>query len=374
MCIFLLVGSSACKAKQEDLDEEDVSGDLSENQEEDRISPPDLSTEEGIREYLEGEWISDYYYRGDIICKMDIDKDLNVSLSFENSYSDQPQGDYLGKITFDKIYAGPDEAPDLIALELEDTDEAGGDFFFLHRTIYDEKRVMSWFFSGNGNSIFDLADGSEDFIYTAEEIIFEKTTGEKPQEDGIKNDAFYAVYWGMTSDEKSIWLDEVLWTPPAEDESPPLYPSSMMYYENDVAESILYDIASDEISEVLGDDLMRGQVYFVTSNQAGEVIEMVYAEDKRWAENDYVAPEIRAWVFDIIEDVEEIREYLDMGMDTEFEGDILILEGEEYYKVFLGTQHENHFVREIHYAVNTSTQEVFRYNALNDQWEPVTMG
>ncbi|NLB82649.1 MAG: hypothetical protein GX791_00220 [Synergistaceae bacterium] len=80
-------------------------------------------------------------------------------------------------------------------------------------------------------------------------------------------------------------------------------------------------------------------------------------------------------IYEIVEnDVEEIREYLNAGMAILFTGETAVIEDEECYLVMLGTNHEDHFVREIIYAVNTVTRQVYRFDVLNDTWEPVAMG
>lgn len=378
ICIIILTGCNNSKFgnkdKTVDSHSPSVSGDFKNHQKEDKaISPIKLDDEESIKEYLIGEWIYDYYYRGDVICKMNIDKDLNIHLSFENSYSDQPKGDYLGKITLDRLYADTDQAPDLISIELIDTEEPGGDFLFQHRTIYDQKRVMAWFFAGNGNSVFDILDFTGDFTSTPEEIIFEKTTGEKSKEKSRENDEFYAVYWGMGSDKKSIWLDDVWWTPSEYDDSDPTYMSNMTRYQTDIAESVLYNIDPKEISEILGDDLTEGQVYYVQTDAKGNINYFMSADRKKWIEENDANYEMDSFVVQIIENLEEVEEYMSLGMTIEFDGSTFMIEGEEYYEVALGTQHEEYFVREIHYAVNTLTHEVYRYDVLNDIWEPVRM-
>ena len=380
--ILILTGCNACKAEQKNVETSNIipphASEASERQKNIiPMSPRAFSNEDGIREYLEGKWVYDYYYRGDVLCTMDIDKDLNVALSFVNSYSDGPKGDYSGKITFDRAYAKPDEAPDLICIELMNTEEPGGDFFFLHRTIYDEKCVMSWFFAGNGNSVFNLEvpDDTENIRSTPDEIIFEKTTGEKSQEESRKNDEFYAVYWATGSDKKSIWLDDVWWTPTGEDEQAQVYPQKMTQYETDVPESVLYTIAPEEIGEVLGDDLTRGEVYFVKTDEGGKITSFISAERKKFMEESYLNPEAEALIYDIIEnDVEEIREYLNAGMAILLTGETAVIEDEECYLVILGTNHEDNFVREVMYAVNTATRQVYRFDVLNDAWEPVPMG
>ncbi|GAB1399018.1 hypothetical protein MASR1M66_04700 [Aminivibrio sp.] len=51
-----------------------------------------------------------------------------------------------------------------------------------------------------------------------------------------------------------------------------------------------------------------------------------------------------------------------------------MIEDEECYLVIFGTNHEDNFVREVMYAVNTATRQVYRFDVLNDAWEPVPMG
>jgi len=335
------------------------------------ISPPDFSTEEGIKDYLVGEWVYDYYYRGDVICKMDIDKDLKVLLSFDNSYSDLPQGDYKGKIVFHRIYAGPEDPPDMIRLELVDTDELGGDFFFLHRTLYDGKRVMAWIFTGKNlnDSVFDVEDFTGDFRVAEDELFFEKKTGEEFLEEPYKDAEFHAVYWGTGPDQKAIWLDDVYWTP-SEDYYGGVYPWRMTIYENQVIGSLLYKILLKDTFEALGEDLTVGEVYLVKTDDKGNVISFKNAEHQRFMNDGlYINPDDKQMIYDIIfNNVEEIEEYIDMGMDILLTGETTIIDGEEYFDLYLGTNHEESFVREIIYAVNTETEKVYRYDVINDKW------
>ena len=71
----------------------------------------------------------------------------------------------------------------------------------------------------------------------------------------------------------------------------------------------------------------------------------------------------------IIEDIDEIQENLADGMSILFTGETTTIDGEECFEVALGTDHDEVFVREIHYAVNISTEQVYEYNVLNDVWE-----
>ncbi len=229
----------------------------------------DLDTEKGIREYLVGEWVFEMWYLSDVVCNMRIDKDLNATLSFYDPYTDENNGDYKGKIAFDRIYADPNEAPDLLCFEL-DGDYPGGDFYFLHRTIYDGKRVMSLFPASNGNNIFDML-GTEDNPYLADDIVFEKVTGEESQLHPYKNKEFYAFCWGVDDDEKKLWIDDVLWTS-QDDNYARMYPPQMANFKNDIRESVFYSIAPDRIMDVLEYEIYQGNVYLVRTNEHGEIV------------------------------------------------------------------------------------------------------
>lgn len=377
--IMILTACNSGKTEQKDVGTDKIipprASEASEKEEDNTIPmlQPDFSSEDSIKEYLVGEWVFDKEYISDVTCKMDIDKNLDLQLSFYNSYTNEFVGDYFGKIKFERQYASPKEGPDLISIELTDTEYPGGEYFFLHRTTYNEKNVMSLFFAGNGNCIFDML-GSEEWQYAPGEIIFEKESVGISKLPPRKNDEFYAVYWGKGSDKKSIWLDDVLWTPQEEGDFESDYPWQMTVYENDVQESILYNIATDDINEILGDDLFPSGVYFVETDEDGSVKQFIDADRKNWIDNDYTTSDIRSLVFDIIKNVDEVKEYLNLGMIIEFEGDTIMIEGEEYYELVLGTQHEDYFVAEIYYGVNTFTHEVYWYDVINDRWEPVSMG
>lgn len=363
------------------------------------LSPPDFSTEQGIKEYLVGEWFGDVEYLSDMVVHMNIDKKLNVTFSFHNSLLDEPGGDYKGKIAFDRVYASADRAPDIIRIELEDTEVPGGDFFFLHRTLYDGKRVMSLIFAGNGNSVFDILAGDIATIFdkfddddrdcfTIRDVMLDKVTGETPQQTARINDAFYAVFWGHGEKYETIWFDDVTWTP-SDDDFEAVYPRPMTLYENDICESVLYNIDPDKKFELLGADVFKGTVYHVTTDDEGNIIDLINAEYKQYlekssqadAENSspyYKEPEdgdtrtMDLAMGILTGDITEVTRYLHTGMDIMYTGDISIHDGAECYGVALGTAHEDYFVKEIHYAVNINTRQCYRYDALTDSWEELS--
>ena len=261
--------------------------------EEEEIEIPviNLNSEEAIKDYLVGEWISDKETLSDYLsteseinCNMTIEGDLNVKFYFYNRYSGETIGDYLGTISLDKIDENAEGLPDLMAIDLGESDWPGGDYFFLHRTIYDGKRVMSLFFSGNGNGILDLLGDIDNFQYGPEEVLFEKDTGEKSQCIPLKDREFYAVYWGLGPNGKSLWLDNVQWTPTEEYDPDALYPTRMTLYQDDFPESTLYTIAKENITDILINPMYPGEVYFVQTDKDGNIIDFEDAAFKEYIE------------------------------------------------------------------------------------------
>ena len=157
----------------------------------------------------------------------------------------------------------------------------------------------------------------------------------------------------------------------------------MVYYENEVPGSILYSIVPGEISEVLGEDLTVGCVYFVQTDESGSVKYFISAERKKFLEEsllekslyDSLDPEIQNLVLDIIlKDIVEIQEYLNMGMSILFTGETTTIDGEDCYDVILGTNHVGSFIREIFYSVNIINRQVYRYDVFTDTWALVAVG
>lgn len=341
------------------------------------LSPPVLNTLEGIKEYLAGDWICSIANTSNMALKMSIDAKQNIHLSFYDSATDEVKADYKGKISLNRIYTEQDQAPDMISFELTDTVDTGGKFLFLHRTVYDGKRVMGLFFVGNLDSVFNLLatnDDPEDERVLPDEIICEKISGEKQKAAPRKNQEFYAVYWGMDAEKESLWLDDVRWTPPNLDYAA-MYPEAMTLYENDVTESVLYDIVEGSILYISEDDMTKGRVYLVTTDEAGNLIDVVNADNENHPGsilNDEA--KTQALIFEFVRSrVGEIKQRLDMGMKVLFDGGTATIEGEEYYLIALGTDHAEQFVREDFYAVNLLTEQVYRDDVLMGKWVAVTV-
>ena len=177
---------------------------------------PDMQSEQGIREYLVGEWnFYDSTFPNYKSCRMVIDEDLNVEIAFQSGISDELWGSYSGQFSFNRIFADAHDAPDLLCLELSDSTLLGGDFFFLHRTVVDGYRVMSLFSAGNGGCVFDFLDPEveDEWGSCPVEIRFYQETGGEYDLLPQRNAKINAVYWGGY-EHVSIWLDDIDWPSP----------------------------------------------------------------------------------------------------------------------------------------------------------------
>lgn len=266
---------------------------------------PDLTSEKGIKEYLEGEWIFDKENDSNLACKMIIDNDLNIDFYFKDTETGESLGDYSGFINLERQYATEEEAPDILLIELTDENYPGGYFFFLHRTTYDGKQVMSWFFAANGDSIFSCLTNNWDLMVGPEEIVFEKVTGEKSELQTNKNEEFHAVFWGEGKDQKSLWLDDVLWTHIAEFDPDPAYPNGMIQYENEVPESVLYSISPDKVEYFKEKNFYPGLVYYIHTDNEGyitDIIDVEYQENSDYMDDEEEDKKIKMTDIKIVED------------------------------------------------------------------------
>ena len=250
----------------------------------------DMNTEAGVREYLAGEWFfrntSDIKYYS---CRMSIDPNLNAIFEFYGypaNKGKEVRRVFNGKFSFLK---DADTGDETLQLELpKDSKQYGGDYLFLHRTIYDKRRVMSLFYSGNDACLLNLLDpsvgaaGNCDDGFCPSEMVFVKETGEEYDLKPALNAEFHAVYWGEGNHRPGdvIWLDDISWPPPSVSENyDPLYDGDRWYiyettkYDNETPVSVAYGIA-DGMKIEGGGKLRYGEVYLVNTNERGEITKM----------------------------------------------------------------------------------------------------
>lgn len=376
VCLLVLIACN--KPTPEEGTTPDISASLPAGGEEGEGASSSVNAEQAWREYLVGSWTYQSEYLSSIVVEMVVDQQLHVELTFDDRLTNERVGEFQGEIILERLYAEENEAPDGMKIKLSDPTYSSGDFFFLDRTIYDGKRVMSLFYAENGHSVFDILTGEDSYGYTMEEVMLEKVTGETYAGTPRKNEAFYAVFWGEEVSHASVWLDDVEWTPAIGAEYNGVYPEKMMLYENDERGSLLYTVDAMQAFDILGDDLFKGEVYYVETDEEGHVIQLIDADYKAFLESsadDYVDSGMEDLVFEIFTDgIVEIQEHLNRGMLMLFTGETIIIDGQQCYKVVLGTNHDEVFVNEIHYAVNPKTRQVYEYDVLNDTWKALAVG
>lgn len=248
---------------------------------------PNIKTETGIREYLVGEWhflntSNKEFYS----VRMDIDKDLKVQFDFTISSRTKEKNarDVIsGQFSFDR-YDEKAPVPDMLHLELtSEKNLPGGDFFFVHRTIFEGSYAMSLFSAGNGGCILDLLDpnGEKWGGMCPSEMIFIKKTGEEYDVTPKANAEFYAAFWGRgKTDPDAIWLDDITWPPaPLPGNYNPFYDGESWYrflttkYKNETPISVAYT-AADGMRIEGGGGLRQSEAYLVKTNGSGEITAM----------------------------------------------------------------------------------------------------
>jgi len=238
-------------------------------------TPPDLSAEKGITTYLTGTWKfvdtqSEFENPG---CTMIINSDLTFIVSFYHHRTKEEQGICQGKISLDRFFANPGEAPDLLSFRPDDTERSdGGDYFFRHETVYDGKRVMTLCFAGNGDGfIFDRIGVDVSERYNGREYVFEQETGEQSTLELRKDSEFYAVYW--SGNREWMWLDDIVPNVAAVS-LPSVYSPAKTCYRNEVKESIRYPVSPNVAWSIGNKGMVQGVFYAIQTDRQGQIVQI----------------------------------------------------------------------------------------------------
>ena len=104
----------------------------------------------------------------------------------------------MGKWTLERLYAEHEDPPDLLCLELDETDDpfldgwqSLGDFLLAQRTLCDGSIVLGLSQANNGDSLFS-------YWYEDTWPVWQRMAElPLPQENLRKNDSFFALLWKM---------------------------------------------------------------------------------------------------------------------------------------------------------------------------------
>lgn len=87
-------------------------------------------------------------------------------------------------------------------------------------------------------------------------------------------------------------------------------------------------------------------------------------------------PETESLIYEHIEYVftellEDSNTYFQLGMKLLITGEREYVNDQLCYLVIMGTDHGDSFVREVFYAINIENDNVYKYDAITDAWEPL---
>jgi len=308
----------------------------------------DSSSDDGILGYLAGYW--EFYLQGNLNCDLSVYWDSSFLLSFYNLWHEEVNtlsGTILSESDGNEFL----NSSPVITLDFEDESISSEGFFVWEETVHEGRAIMS---------LLPLSDEPSVFDGISEPLMFAKETDDFVEESLRKSAAFPATFWGADINGAYIWLDAMEYDDVYEE------------YFNSEKGTACYPLESEpDYSEF--DGAHMSDWIWVETNENGEVVSFNFSSNDEF-DTDLEFQELSEFVFGIINDTDAVKYYLEMGMTPLFTGETEVVQGEICYLIALGTDHEEHFVREVFFALNPVTLQVYEYDIINDIWEAVAMG
>lgn len=349
--------SSSQSAPSPSPSEEESS--LPDGAEEPASDPLDFADEDALRTVLEGEWVYCPPASDIPAAWITFSKDGKFHVRLENP-EDGAILEENGVYQLDWWDAGSEEAPDMLCLTFSENFggsisaqvSSGGDYLLSQKTLCDGEIVLGLMQLNNGDTMFSL-------YFSDMFLVLKRHTGWQPQGEVRKSETFYASAWKVDYEAQTLWLDDVT----LDDE----YANTGRYEALPYQASPKLDLAS-----LPSHLLVDGGVWIVQTDKMGRI----EAIEPYIEENDELAELVGATeeeAMNYLSQVYEVQEYLEQGMTMLSEGKIEVIEGENCLVIALGTEHEEHFVHELFYAVS-GTGMIYSYDLLEDSWNVVGMG
>ncbi len=321
--------------------------------------PLNFADEEALRAVLEGEWTYCPPASDTPAAWITFSKDGAFHVRLRNP-EDGAMLEDTGVYQLDWWNSGSEEVPDMLCLTLSENSggpisaqvSSGGDYLLSQKTLCDGEVILGLMQLNNGDTMFSL-------YFSDMFLVLKRHTGWQPQGEVRKSEIFHASAWKVDYEAQTLWLDDV--TLDGE------YANTGRY------EALPYQAAPNlDLASLPPQLLVDGGVWTVETDEMGRIEEIEpYIE-----ENDELAELVGATeeeAMNYLSQVYEVQEYLEQGMTMLSEGRIEVIEGENCLVITLGTEHEEHFVRELVYAVS-GTGMIYSYDLLEDSWNIVGMG
>lgn len=313
--------------------------------------PLNFANENALREVLVGQWVYCPPASSEPALWISFTKDGKVHERIKN-----PNGSYQernGSYQLQRWEMRPEVVPNLLQIQFP---VAGGyvttsDFLIERKTLCDGKIVLELMQMNNGDSTF-----STHFSDTCP--VLERATIWQPQGTVKKGETFYGAVWKMNPTTKTVWVDDV-----TEDGL------NIGRYE-----SLPYQAAPQlDLNALPPQLLVDGGIWTIQTDIMGRITAMepyIYGEYSDEYEMEMTEEEEAAMILSMSP---HVQPYLNMGMSMFFEDGREIIGGEPCIVVVLGTNHSDHFVRELYYAVSPYGT-VYAYDVITDTWDLAGVG
>ena len=308
--------------------------------------PLDVTDEAGLSAILEGEWTycppNSKVPGAYISFSRDGKFHLRVMDPKNNAIWEN-----VGVYRLERWYALENEAPDILKLTFTDANgsepaSSAGDYMIVDRTLCDGEILLSLLQINNGDTM--LSACFDDWA-----PMLTRYTSWQPQGEPRKAATFCAAVWKVDPTARLVWMDDI-------------EPGIRNIGRH---EALPYLAAPQLDLHSLPDWLMSGgTTWSVRTDAMGRVAEMI---PPTYENEDILTEEEAA---ELLSQVPEVRQSLALGMTMLFVGERESINGEPCVLVALGTDHEEHFVREQYYAVAPSGT-VYAYDLFTDSWNVV---
>jgi len=279
---------------------------------------------------------------------IEIDKDLKFSCVHSR---DMGAVLFMGIVRHMWNYSDSiNDFPDMLNFEIEPdaSYEATGGAFFISMALVDGRWQLYLDKTSGGRTMLDLVQMRNYHILYRDE----KEKGAL-KETKIE-ETFTAKVWERDALTGTLWLERGDFLERG---------SRFVSYSHEAAK---YQLCPDPDMGGLY-MLYEGNVYVFTTDSSGEIITVRNAEaDVAELLDD---DEIMKLACEILyERMPDYRIYIDMGMKALFTGETSVIDGKTCYDISVGTDHEEHFVREVHYSVDLNSERVYIFDFIDAGW------
>ena len=241
--------------------------------------------------------------------------------------------------------------PDMITFELDQdsADSIIGGTHLVNMALVDGAWLLRLEKVSGGRTILDAVEmGNIHTLYRKEK--------EKASSSGVKKDeVFAAKVWALDSSSGLLWLEHGE------------YNEQKNLFISDTHKATRYMLSPDPNMDEIGYEIYLGEVYIFTTVSNGLVNEV--RPSRKDIADSLNEDEIFELVWDILKRNDpKFSGYLELGMKVLYTGETSVIDGKTCYDISVGTDHAEHFVREVHYSVDLNNERIYELDFVNGMW------